>query len=180
MKWIDVMKVTPSVIEALQIRFASEVTMTPLPRVAVVDGDGGKSFDIDGDGIPDVDHATLVERIIKSYCPNVQVDRFGLGKPPISPLNIYKTFVEVAKRLVDGTRYDAINFSIGSNVAFKDIKVPPNNEELTHEALPKRANSLLTFLMNGTDHTLKATALAANFIGKVPVTKVRGISIGIV
>jgi hypothetical protein len=97
------------------------------PKVAVVEYQTPLCIDIDGDGIPDLNHATVVERFIKAFCPQAEIRQIlssrehkGLGKK----------FQDIAR---NRGAFDAVSFTVTESTHISEIIVngkPPSTGEL--------------------------------------------------
>ncbi len=113
-------------------RFKWVAELPSKPQVVVVAPKTLQGIDIDGDGKPDIDQATLYQRIIQSFCPEAAIDLIQLGRKAksfsksgdkmLTNTQIITYFDKIRQQLGSGKTPDAILFPLAQSEDFTNIK----------------------------------------------------------
>lgn len=110
------------------------------PKVAVVDTFSDKSEDIDGDGVPDLPHGLLVEKILKADGATLDTVQFEVGPGSAMLSGIQAGLEAIEHRVAQGERFDAVNLS---QALMAPLQYFVNNTRITGENIKDFRNAVL-------------------------------------
>lgn len=103
-----------------RVKFGNRPTAEPVrPHAVFLDSYSKKELDIDGDGVPDVSHGTLMERIALSQCPSLEVSSFDVmsqGSDYLH-LNLGAALNSLRQFVREGVNVDGVNISLASEAS---------------------------------------------------------------
>ncbi|MFH0702506.1 MAG: hypothetical protein V2B14_03070 [bacterium] len=135
------------------------------PNVAMIDSFDDKTVDIDGDGVADIAHGESTSAMVKSQCPDANIEEYD----GVTPDSFNSSCEDIADSINNGKKMDGVNISLAQNMDIDELG-EKTGLPLDRDNLSEYKDQIKNKMKNSKDPKLQTAYKEIKSIEKITAT----------